>query len=479
MQSTNRTLDQLLGLAHNISCTIDNIILYLQIHVLWSSTYNILLGHSFDVLTRSMVNTLSNVEIIIIIMDPNTSMWQMKPTFPCAYLYATACDLSEFSLPFELLNCVTIHHSGVPPFLDHVAESFIGCICSAMLDLYFINNVGAKGAKDWKIINSVPAKHPTNPNIYLALWEFFKLLNQILQQMKYCSGTFSGHKLVFCTPTFKILVVDTSYIAIGYYLCQCASDNCKECCYNHFGSITLNNRESQFSQPKLEFYGLYCALQALQMYLIGIRNLIIEVDACYIKGMLQNPDIQPSTSMNHWIMVILMFHFELVYIKGTFHGPDGLLWHLLQPSNPTPNDSNNLVYEDWITCLHGFIHQVQLPLPLLCQVSSALPLLSPLLEFQLLQPLATFVSDDSNSPVPQLANRNNILPLHDDGTTTYSDVPHSTKAIASETCMLMVEKWLNNHVRPESLSNAAYATFICYASMFFIAGRKLWHCIIQ
>ncbi|KNZ82365.1 hypothetical protein J132_00180 [Termitomyces sp. J132] len=61
------------------------------------------------------------------------------------------------------------------------------------------------------------------------------------------------------------------------------------------------------------------------MYLIGIRNLIIEVDAHYIKGMLQNPDIQPSASMNYWIMAILMFHFKLVHVKGTFHSPDGLL----------------------------------------------------------------------------------------------------------------------------------------------------------
>ena len=82
------------------------------------------------------------------------------------------------------------------------------------------------------------------------------------------------------------------------------------------------------------------------MYLLGIRNLIIEVNARYIKGMLQNPDIQPSASMNHWIMGILMFHFELVHVKGTFHGPDGLSRRLLQPNNPKPDDSNNEVFED-------------------------------------------------------------------------------------------------------------------------------------
>ncbi|KNZ81963.1 hypothetical protein J132_09284 [Termitomyces sp. J132] len=213
--------------------------------------------------------------------------------------------------------------SSVPIFHDNITFILQPEIPHNVLS--FIDDVGIKGPKDWKIVNGKPAKHPANPNICLALWEFFELLKRVLQQMKYCGGTFSGHKLVLCAPTFKILAVDTSYIVVRYYLCQCTSDNCKECCYNCFGSITLNDREARFSQPKLELYGLYQVLQALQMYLIGVRNLIIEVDARYIKGMLQNPDIQPSTSMNCWIMAILMFHFDLVHIKGTFHGPDGLL----------------------------------------------------------------------------------------------------------------------------------------------------------
>ncbi|KNZ71510.1 hypothetical protein J132_09408 [Termitomyces sp. J132] len=72
MQSANSTMDQLLELAHNIPCTIGNITVYLQIHVLWSSTYNILLGCPFDVLTQNTVNTLSNVKTTTTITDPNT-----------------------------------------------------------------------------------------------------------------------------------------------------------------------------------------------------------------------------------------------------------------------------------------------------------------------------------------------------------------------------------------------------------------------
>ncbi|KAG5334994.1 hypothetical protein C0989_002621 [Termitomyces sp. Mn162] len=114
MQSANGTMDRLLGLARNIPCTIGNIMVYLQIHVLWSPAYDILLGRPFDVLTQSTVNTLSNVETTITITDPNTGQQCTIPTFPrgkskrnnrqntnpaLAYLYAMASDISDLSLP--------------------------------------------------------------------------------------------------------------------------------------------------------------------------------------------------------------------------------------------------------------------------------------------------------------------------------------------------------------------------------------------
>ena len=83
-----------------------------------------------------------------------------------------------------------------------------------------------------------------------------------------------------------ILAVNTSWIAVGFIICQCDVDNPKKLYFNRFGSITLNDREARFSQPKLEIYGLYRALRTLCLYLIGLRNLIVEVDARYIRGML-------------------------------------------------------------------------------------------------------------------------------------------------------------------------------------------------
>ena len=136
-----------------------------------------------------------------------------------------------------------------------------------------------------------------------------------------------------------ILSVNTSHIAIGYILSQCSTENPKHQYHARFGSITLNKREGRFSQPKLELYGLYRALQQLKLYLIGVRNLIVEVNAKYIKGMLKNPDIAPSASINRWIVSILRFHFELVHVSSTHHRPDGLSRRKPQPGNmPEPED---------------------------------------------------------------------------------------------------------------------------------------------
>ena len=128
----------------------------------------------------------------------------------------------------------------------------------------------------------------------------------------------------YTSPTPIILAVDMSQIAIGFLLCQCDAENPHVRRFVRFGSITLNDHESCFSQPKLELYGLFQVLCSLKAYLIRVRNLVVEVDARYIKGILANPNLTLSASMNRWIISILLFHFTLVHIPGTRHGPDGL-----------------------------------------------------------------------------------------------------------------------------------------------------------
>jgi hypothetical protein len=120
-----------------------------------------------------------------------------------------------------------------------------------------------------------------------------------------------------------ILAVDTSYIAMGMVLLQ--EDEKGNRRPSRYGSIPMNDRERRYSQPKLELYGLYRALRAWRLYLVGVKKLIVEVDAKYIKGMLNEPDLQPNAAINRWIQGILMFDFTLTHVPGTKHvAPDAL-----------------------------------------------------------------------------------------------------------------------------------------------------------
>lgn len=131
-----------------------------------------------------------------------------------------------------------------------------------------------------------------------------------------------------------VLAVDTSYIGIGYYIYQEDPDDPKKRTYAKFGSITLDDRQSRFSQPKREFFGLKTALHVERRWLFGCRNLIVETDAKYIKGMIENPDLMPNATINRWIDQVLMFHFTLRHKAGATFGPDGLSRRPKQVGDP-------------------------------------------------------------------------------------------------------------------------------------------------
>jgi Integrase zinc binding domain/RNase H-like domain found in reverse transcriptase len=263
-----------------------------------------------------------------------------------------------------------------------------------------------------------------------------------------------------------ILSVDTSHIAVGFILSQCSTENPKFRHHARFGSITLNERECRFSQPKLELYGLYRALRQLKLYLIGVRNLIVEVDAKYIKGMLKNPDIAPSASINRWIVSILMFHFELVHVPGTHHGPDGLSRRRPQPGDEEEPEDD---FEDWIDNVNGFIHMVN-PRP------TNLPTLinTP--------PITCYISENNrqNSSTPE-PNNNTTEDTEDtdntedaDNSASYNIVPRSEAASKADNRLLKVQHWLETLERPDNLTDAEYKTFMRYCTEFFVTDNRLW-----
>ena len=130
--------------------------------------------------------------------------------------------------------------------------------------------------------------------------------------------------LDYSLPGNVVLAVDTSFIAVGYYIYQENPEEPKKKTYARFGSILLSEREKRFSQPKRELFGLLRALHACYYWLIGVRRLVVETDAKYLKGMLQNPGMGPNATINRWIDHILMFQFELRHVEGKTFGADGL-----------------------------------------------------------------------------------------------------------------------------------------------------------
>ena len=146
-----------------------------------------------------------------------------------------------------------------------------------------------------------------------------------------------------------VLAVDTSVIAVGYILSQEGEDDKRY--PNRFGSIGLTTVESRYSQAKLELYGLFRALRAVRVFIFGVVNLVVEMDAKYVKGMINNPDLQPNATINRWIAGILLFHFDLCHIPAERHaGPDGLSRR--PPSDDDPPEDGGV--EDWLDDTYSF-----------------------------------------------------------------------------------------------------------------------------
>ena len=147
------------------------------------------------------------------------------------------------------------------------------------------------------------------------------------------------------SPHPVILSVDSSKIAVGIILSQIAEDGKRRPA--RYGSIPMNERESNYSQPKLELFGLYRALRHFRLYLVGVKTLHVEVDAKYIKGMLNEPDLQPNATINRWIQGIGLFDFTLIHVPAErFKGPDALSRRM--PTEQELKEQDDDEDDDWL-----------------------------------------------------------------------------------------------------------------------------------
>jgi hypothetical protein len=230
--------------------------------------------------------------------------------------------------------------------------------------------------------------------------------------------------------------IDSSPRGVGWILSQDGVDGKRRPA--RFGSISWNEREARYSQPKVELYGLFRALRALRVHLIGIRNLIVEMDAQFIRGMLRNPDIQPNATINRWIAAILLFDFKLVHIPADkHHGPDGL-----SRREPVEGEEEEDDPEEW----------TDNALSLGLWVSSWLA--TP----QFAQVLSLAQAPSNNDPTSD----------------NPEEFPVSDKALEAEDNLARAEQYLHSLQLPPGLDDSATTKLLRLAARFFLLNGRLW-----
>lgn len=265
-----------------------------------------------------------------------------------------------------------------------------------------------------------------------------------------------------------ILAVDSSWRGAGYILSQIGVDEVEY--PSRFGSVTWNERESRYSQAKLELYGLFRALKAYRLYVVGVKDLLVRVDAKYIKGMLNNPDIQPNATINRWIAGILLFDFELEHTPGEKHTPDGLSRRRPAPEDPHEEDDT----EEWIDRACGFAIQI-----MNWQRRRKSSLLETIAPADLLvngRPFGTSTvclhgrGKDSprpraQPPVSMFLNMIDRQPV---------EIPRTDKAKARDAELLLIRAFLEYKERPENMEQTEFERFVRRAAQYFILGEALW-----
>jgi len=248
--------------------------------------------------------------------------------------------------------------------------------------------------------------------------------------------------------TRVIVSVDSLKITVGYILAQLDNQNQRRPA--QFGLITWNDRETRYSQVKLELYGLFRTLHAIKIYINGVRNLTVEVDAKYILGMINNPDCHPNAAMNRWITAILMFQFKLVHIPGkSFHGLDRLS---RRRRSEEDKDEDGEEAENWVEDL------------LMCGIW-----------------IAAGIGKEKNSKDQEkkkgdgdklgdvMALTKKMIAVTDKG-----DIPITEQGRRRDKELKRIERFLENIQIPKNVTHTNQERFIKKASRFFYRGGKLW-----
>jgi hypothetical protein len=176
--------------------------------------------------------------------------------------------------------------------------------------------------------------------------------------------------------------------------------------------------------------GLLHALHAYRIYIIGVKNLIVEVDAKHLKGILNNPDIQPNATINRWIASILLFNFKLVHVPMTHHTvTDGLSHRLPAPEDLPETDD----FEEGIDDSYGFFMELATwqPPHLFPSALTMCPLFT-----ELIRPAA------SASVFAASATATSAFIMEETSDDKFNEIPSSQRASAANDCLAEVGEYL-------------------------------------
>ncbi|KXN83954.1 hypothetical protein AN958_00653, partial [Leucoagaricus sp. SymC.cos] len=204
---------------------------------------------------------------------------------------------------------------------------------------------------------------------------------------------------------------------------------------------------AQYSQSKLELYSFFWVLKACKLWLVGAKKLKVEVDAKYIKRIINQPDIHPNIVINWWITVILMFNFELVHVPASKHkGPDGLSrWRKLE--DRSDNNKGKEAVEEWVDEILG------------CSVWTAA-----MAQDRALVLVVGTVEDGEGTILKERA-RVDIEEL---------TIPSTEEMCEKDLKLDQIRKFFKIVNMPEELTIKARTCFLKCTSKFFIQGRHLW-----
>ena len=240
-----------------------------------------------------------------------------------------------------------------------------------------------------------------------------------------------------------VLAVDSSIIGVGWTLGQEHPDGKRR--INRFGSINWSPVQVSYSQPKVELFGLFRALRSVRLFIYGVKQLVVEMDAAYVKGMINNPDLQPNATINRWIAGILLFDFELRHVPvAEFTCTDGLSRRPAAPEDPVEEDD----FEEWIDEAYAFV-------------------------------MIGYRGLDRSRYSPKVGREGRkglltmgVFAIEEEGLGEV--FPGTDEEAGCEKRLGWVKRFLTEGKRPENLDEARYRTFVRYASGFFVKNDRLW-----